>query len=64
MVQVVMYQYFLQGGDKEFSETIFEQRYDSDGLRVEYFNEEHKMEWCENIIVSKWGGGVHYANYQ
>ena len=32
---------FLQGVDKDLAETISEQGYDSDGLRAEYFNEEH-----------------------
>ena len=38
---------FLQEGDKDPAETIFEQGYDSDGLREEYFNEEHEIELCE-----------------
>ena len=29
---------FLQGGDKDLADTIFEQGYDSDGLRADYFN--------------------------
>ena len=34
---------FFQGGDKDLAETISEQGYDSDGLRAEYFNEEHEI---------------------
>ena len=50
---------FLQGGDKDLADTIFEQGYDSDGLRADSFNEENEIELCEKYnSIKVYGGGA------
>ena len=41
----------------DFAKTIFEQGYDSDGLRADSFNEENEIELCEKYNSIKVCGG-------